>query len=619
MNESPEVHPELRNIAVIAHVDHGKTTLVDHLLKQAGVFRANEQVRDCVMDSEDLERERGITILAKNCALRWNGIKINVIDTPGHADFGGEVERVLRMADGALLLVDSAEGVLPQTKFVLRKAFLHGLRPIVVLNKIDRPDARPDEVLNQVFDLFVSLGATAEQLDFPFLYAAGRDGRAHRQLNDDNRDFKPLFETIVAHVPPPRGDRNKPLKMQTANIDYDDFVGRIAVGRIMQGVLRRGAVYTLIGQDGSRRTERVVAVRVFEGLRRVDVETAEAGDIVLLSGFEEVRIGDTICEDENDTSLSPVPIDEPTITLRFHANNSPFSGREGRYVTSRQLKDRLDRESRRNVALRIAPVREEGFGADAYDVAGRGLLHLSVLIENMRREGFELQIGKPHVIFHRENDQLLEPFETAHVDVPEEFLGKTMELFGARRFTAVLVEAHGGRRRVEFRGPSRGLIGLRNRLMTATRGEAVLHHAFCEFAPFAGPLPERVNGSLLAVETGKATAYALMNLQDRGSFFVEPSEEIYEGQVVGVHCKENDLTVNVAKAKHLTNIRNSNKEQTEKLNSKLVLTLEEALEFIAEDELVEAAPKSIRMRKKMLSEKDRTRLARSNAKVENKA
>jgi len=599
----------LRNIAIVAHVDHGKTTLVDHLLRQAGTFRANQDVAECIMDSNDLERERGITILAKNCALTYKDTKINIIDTPGHADFGGEVERVLKMADGALLLVDAAEGVLPQTKFVLRKAFLHGLRPIVVINKIDRPDARAHEVLDQVFDLFVELGATNEQLDFPQLYAAGRYGYAKMELEHESKDLQPLFETILSHVPEPQCDATAPLKVQVSNIDYNEYVGRIAIGRIFQGTVRAGETYTAIGQDGRRRREKVVTLEVFDGLRRKAVDEAQAGEIIALSGFEEIHIGDTLCAEADAEPLSPVPIDEPTLKMLFVANNSPFSGKEGKFVTSRQLRDRLDREMLRNVAMRL----EETGEPDRVIVCGRGLLHLGVLIETMRREGYELQIGKPHVITHEENGQTLEPYETVAIDVPEPVMGKVMELLGARYATLEHMSQHEGHCHLEFVAPSRGLIGLRNRLLTATKGEAIMHHSFLDYRPVAGTLPGRPNGVQVASERGRTTAYALLNLQDRGDFFVVPGDHVYEGQIVGEHCKDNDIAVNVAREKHLTNIRSSTKEQTEKLKAPLRFALEEALEYIEEDELVEVTPKSIRMRKRLLNERERIKDMRERA------
>jgi GTP-binding protein len=599
----------LRNIAIIAHVDHGKTTLVDHLLRQAGTFRANQEVVECVMDSNDLERERGITILAKNCSLTYQGTKINIIDTPGHADFGGEVERVLKMADGVVLLVDAAEGVLPQTKFVLRKAFMHHLRPIVVINKIDRLDARAHEVLNQVFDLFVELGATNAQLDFPHLYAAGRLGYAKVELEHESKDLLPLFEAILRYVPEPIRDTAAPLKVQVSNIDYNDYVGRIAIGRIFQGTVRPGETYTAIGQDGRRRQEKVVTLEVFEGLRRTTVDEAGAGEIIALSGFSEVHIGDTLCAEADAEPLSPVPIDEPTLKMLFVSNNSPFSGKEGKYVTSRQVRDRLDREMLRNVAMRL----EETGETDRVIVCGRGLLHLGVLIENMRREGFELQIGKPHVITHEVDGVTMEPFETVTVDVPESVMGKVMELLGSRLGILEHMSQHQGHCHLEFLAPSRGLIGLRNRLLTATKGEAVLHHSFREYRPVVGELPGRVNGVLVASDTGRTTGYALLNLQDRGDFFVVPGDQVYEGQVVGEHCKDNDIAVNATKEKHLTNVRSSNKEATEKLKSAIKFALEEALEYIEEDELVEVTPKSIRLRKRILGEKDRIKDQRERA------
>jgi len=597
---------KLRNIAIIAHVDHGKSTLVDYLLRQSGTFRANQEMVECVMDSNDLERERGITILAKNCAINYLGTRINIIDTPGHSDFGGEVERVLSMADGACLLVDSAEGVLPQTKFVLRKAFQHHLKLIVVINKIDRADARPHEVLNQVFDLFVELGASNRQLDFPHVFAIGRQGMAKREMEDESSDLRPLFDLIMNHIPSPGGDENLPLKVQVANIDYNDYVGRIAIGRIGQGTVRAGQSYTMISQDGRRRTERVRTLEIHEGLGRKEVQSASAGEIIAISGFAEVHIGDTLAEGENPEPLPPVPIDEPTLTMLFLANNSPFSGQDGRYVTSRQLKDRLDKEALRNVAMRL----EYTDAPDVFKVSGRGLLHLGVLIENMRREGFEVQISKPHVITKEVGGQLHEPLEAIAVDVPEEFMGKVIELLGSRRCVLENMSQHAGHCHLEFKGPSRGLIGLRNKLLTTTRGEAVMHHSFLEYGEFRGPLPGRSTGVQVASDSGQVTGYALQNLQDRGEFFVDPGEPVYQGQIVGEHGKDNDIAVNVAKAKHLTNIRSSNKEATLTLKSKRVFALEEALEYVEDDELVEATPKSIRLRKRQLSEKMRLREGR---------
>jgi GTP-binding protein len=599
----------LRNIAIIAHVDHGKSTLVDHLLRQAGAFRTNQEVVDCVMDSNDLERERGITILAKNCAINFFGTRINVIDTPGHSDFGGEVERVLSMADGVCLLVDSAEGVLPQTKFVLRKAFSHGLKPIVVINKIDRSDARPHDVLNQVFDLFVELGANNEQLSFPHVFAIGRQGLAKREMEDEAKDLRPLFDLIMSHVPPPAGDEKLPLRVQVANIDYNDYVGRIAIGRITQGTIRVGQTYTMISQTGERRNERVTKLEIYEGLGRREVQSAECGEIVALSGFEVVHIGDTLAEGENPEALPPVPIDEPTLTMMFMSNNSPFSGQDGKYVTSRQVRDRLEKEALRNVAMKL----EQTDAPDVFKVSGRGLLHLGVLIETMRREGYELQISKPHVIIKEVDGKTLEPIESIAVDVPETFMGKVIELLGTRRCIMENMTQHQGHCHLEFKGPSRGLIGLRNKLLTATKGEAVLHHSFLEFGDYRGPIGERANGVQTASESGQVTGFALQNLQDRGEFFVDPGEQVYEGQVVGEHCKDNDIAVNVAKAKHLTNMRNANKENLDTLKTKRIFSLEEALEYVADDELVEVTPKSIRLRKRILQEKLRMKDERERA------
>ena len=599
----------IRNIAIIAHVDHGKSTLVDHLLKQSGTFRSNQEIADCVMDSNDLERERGITILAKNCAINYFGTRINVIDTPGHSDFGGEVERVLSMADGVCLLVDSAEGVLPQTKFVLRKAFSHGLKPIVVINKIDRSDARPGEVLNQVFDLFMELGATEEQCNFPHVFAIGRQGVAKRNMEDTATDLRPLFDLIMSYVPAPRGDAKAPLQVQVANIDYNDYVGRIAIGRISQGTIKVGQTYTMISQDGRRRNERITKLEIYEGLARKEVQSAECGEIVALSGFEEVHIGDTLAEGENPDPLPPVPIDEPTLTMMFMSNNSPFSGQEGKFVTSRQVRDRLEKEALRNVAMRF----EQTEAPDVFKVSGRGLLHLGVLIENMRREGYELQISKPHVIIKEVDGKTLEPIESIAVDVPETFMGKVIELLGQRRCIMENMTQHQGHCHLEFRGPSRGLIGLRNKLLTATKGEAVLHHAFLEFGEYRGAIGGRAAGVQVASESGQVTGFALQNLQDRGEFFVNPGEPVYEGQLVGEHCKDSDIAVNVAKAKHLTNMRNANKENLDTLKSKRLFSLEEALEYVEDDELVEVTPKSIRLRKRVLSEKLRLKDGRERS------
>jgi len=597
----------IRNIAIIAHVDHGKSTLVDHLLRQAGTFRSNQEVTDCVMDSNDLERERGITILAKNCAINYMGTRINIIDTPGHSDFGGEVERVLSMADGVCLLVDSAEGVLPQTKFVLRKAFQHNLKPIVVINKIDRSDARPHDVLNQVFDLFVELGANNEQLAFPHVFAIGRQGLAKREMEEEAKDLRPLFDLIMSHVPSPSGDEKADLKVQVANIDYNDYVGRIAIGRISQGSMAVGQTYTMIGQDGKSRRERVTKMEIYEGLARREVPSAQAGEIIAWSGFEEVHIGDTMAGGDNPTPLPPVPIDEPTLTMMFMSNNSPFSGQDGKYVTSRQVRDRLEKEALRNVAMKF----EQTAAPDVFKVSGRGLLHLGVLIENMRREGYELQISKPHVIMKEVDGRLLEPIEAIAVDVPETAMGKVIELLGSRRCVMSHMTQHQGHCHLEFQGPSRGLIGLRNKLLTATKGEAVLHHSFLEYGEHRGDMGGRATGVQVASESGQVTGFALQNLQDRGEFFVDPGEPVYEGQLIGEHCKDNDIAVNVAKAKHLTNMRQANKENLDTLKAKRLFSLEEALEYIEDDELVEATPKSIRLRKRQLQEKLRLKEERA--------
>ena len=605
---------KLRNIAIIAHVDHGKSTLVDHLLRQAGTFRANQDMVDCVMDSNDLERERGITILAKNCTINVDmgtASRSTSSTRQGHSRLRRRSRaHPRRWSTACCLLVDSArKASLPQTKFVLRKAFSHGLKPIVVINKIDRGDARPHEVLNQVFDLFVEVGASDAQLDFPHIFAIGRQGLAKRELEDEAKDLRPLFDLIMSHVPPPTGEDDAPLKVQIANIDYNDYVGRIAIGRITQGRIKTGATYTMIGQDGKRRNERVTKLEIYEGLGRREVKEAGTGEIVALSGFENVNIGDTLAEGDNPDPLPPVPIDEPTLSMMFMSNSSPFSGQEGKYVTSRQVRDRLEKEALKNVAMRF----EQTDAPDVFKVSGRGLLHLGVLIENMRREGYELQISKPQVIMKTIDGVLCEPIESVMIDVPETYMGKAIEVLGTRRCVMENMTQHRGHCALVFKGPSRGLIGLRNRLLTATKGEAVLHHSFLEYGEYRGPIGARLNGVMVASEGGQTTAFALQNLQDRGEFFVDPAEPVYEGQVIGEHCKDKDIAVNVAKMKALNNIRSANKEQTATLKGKRLFSLEEALEYIDDDELVEATPKSIRLRKAVLQEKVRLKEGREKS------
>jgi len=595
--------PALRNVAIIAHVDHGKTTLVDALLRQSGAFRENQQVAECVMDSNDLERERGITILAKNTSVIWKDVRINLIDTPGHADFGGEVERVLRMADGVLLLVDAAEGPKPQTRFVLKKALGYGLKPIVIVNKMDKPDARPQEVLNEIFDLFIELDAHEHQLDFPILYTIGRDGTCKARLEDAWSDLGPLFDAILAAIPAPAGDAAAPLQILVSNIDYNDYVGRMAIGRIMSGTVRADQPVALMKRTGGRRDGKVVDLRVFVNLRRDRVESAAAGDIVCIAGLPEVDIGDTIACIENPAALPPIEVDEPTLSMIFLVNDSPLSGEEGQYVTSRHLRERLQRELRSNVALRV----EDTDAPNRWKVSGRGLLHLSILIETMRREGYELQVMKPQVILRETAEGPLEPVEVATVDVPEEYAGKVIELFGSRKGSPAKMEIKRGRAHFLFRVPSRGLIGLASRLLNATRGEAVMHHAFDAYEPYKGPITQRITGALVSMSNGPATTYALNDLQDRGTFFVGPGDRVYEGMVVGENPKDIDIVVNVCRRKHLTNMRASTAEATIVLAAPKRFSLEEALEYVSDDELVEVTPKTIRLRKQILDQRSRRR------------
>jgi GTP-binding protein len=603
---------DLRNVAIIAHVDHGKTTLVDQMLKQSGQFRESELKESCILDSNPLERERGITILAKNIAVLLAGTKVNIIDTPGHADFGGEVERVLKMADGALVLVDAAEGPLPQTRFVLRKAFECGLRPIVVINKIDRPDARPSEVLNHVFDLFVELDADDATLDFPTIYASGRDGVATRDLSVQAVDFKPLFDVIMKFVPPPEVDATAPLQMLVVTLDHSDYVGRIAIGRIAAGKVTKGQRIALLKRDGSRIDDQVTQIYVFDRLGRAEVDEVGAGDICALVGLEGVDIGDTVADFENSVALPPIKIDEPTLDMLFRINDSPFVGQEGTYVTSRQLRDRLMKELESNVALRVRPSESR---REEFNVSGRGLLHLGILLENMRREGFELSVGKPRVI-HREIDgKTCEPIEYLVIDVPTRSVGAVMELVGNRRAECIKMDSRGDASHLEFTIPARGLIGLRTRLLNATSGEAIMHHTFFDYQPSRGTIPSRLNGVLISTETGRATAYALDGLQDRGILFIAAGEQVYEGQVVGEHCRDNDLPVNVCREKKLTNMRAAGSDKSIILKPPRVMTLEQALEYIEDDELVEITPGAIRLRKMYLKENDRKKQNRQAASV----
>jgi GTP-binding protein len=598
---------DIRNIAIIAHVDHGKTTLVDQMLRQSGLFRESELRGERILDTNDLERERGITILAKNIALTLGPSKVNIIDTPGHADFGGEVERVLKMADGALLLVDAAEGPMPQTRFVLRKAFECGLRPIVVINKIDRPDARPAEVLNAVFDLFVELEADDATLDFPTIYASGREGIATTDLAIPATDIRPLYEAILTYVPPPDVNPDSPLQMLVVTLDYSDYVGRIAIGRVVSGKIRKGQQVAVLKHDGSRVNDTVAQLHVFDRLGRIEADEVAAGDICAVVGLEDIDIGDTIADFDNPIALPPIRIDEPTLDMVFRINDSPFVGQEGTYVTSRQLRDRLFKELESNVALRVVPSEER---RDEFHVSGRGLLHLSILLENMRREGYELAVGKPRVITKEVNGQTQEPIEYLVIEVPAASVGSVMELVGNRRADCLKLDARAEMTHLEFTIPARGLIGLRTRLMNATSGQAIMHHNFYDYQPVRGMIPGRVNGVMVSTETGRSTAYSLDNLQERGTLFINAGEAVYEGQIVGEHCRDNDLPVNVCREKKLTNIRAAGADKSIILRPPRQMTLELALEYIEEDELVEVTPGAIRLRKALLKESDRRRWAR---------
>jgi len=591
------IRENIRNIAIIAHVDHGKTTLVDAMLKQSGIFRDNEQVHERVMDSNELERERGITILSKNTAVYYKDIKINIVDTPGHADFGGEVERVLKMVDSVLLLVDSFEGTMPQTRFVLRKALQLHLRPIVVINKIDRPEARPLEVIDEVLELFIELEASDEQLDFPIVFTSSREGYAITDLKDEPKNLVPLFETIINNVPPPKGYMDKPLQFLVSNIDYDEYVGRIAIGRVERGKIKSGQPAVLCKKDGSVENVKISRLYTFNGLKRVEVPEAMLGDIIAVSGIDNITIGETVCDVAAPEPLPFVDIDEPTISMTFSVNTSPFAGREGTYVTSRHLRDRLFKELETNVSLRV----EETDSPDTFVVSGRGELHLSILIETMRRQGYEFQVSKPTVIFKEVNGEKLEPIEYLIIDVPEEFMGTVMEKLGSRK--AELVNMHSaqqGYMRLEFKIPTRGLIGYRSEFLTDTKGNGIMNHVFHGFEPVKGEIPKRQRGSMIAWEDGEAVTYGLYNAQERGSLFISPGTKVYEGMVVGVNSRQEDIVVNLCKKKHVTNMRASGSDEALKLTPPIALSLEQSLEFIADDELMEVTPKNIRLRKKIL-------------------
>ncbi|MGI6420078.1 MAG: translational GTPase TypA [Thermoguttaceae bacterium] len=600
---------DIRNVAIIAHVDHGKTTLVDCLLRQSGEFRAAQLVGERILDSNELERERGITILAKNIAIHYRGVKINLIDTPGHADFGGEVERVLRMADGALVLVDAAEGPLPQTRFVLSKALECGLQPVVVINKIDRPDARANEVLNETFELLLDLGAEEVLGDFPYLFATSKEGYATANLGVRGQSMEPLFEMMLEAIPGPEIEPEAPLQMLVNTLDWSDYVGRIAIGRIRSGTIRQGQQAAIIQAAGRIVTAKVAQVFLFDKLGRVQVGEASAGDVAAIVGLEEITIGDTIADPASPRALPRVAVDEPTIQMVFGINSSPLAGREGRYVTTRQLRERLYRELERNVALRVEPL-ERG---DAFQVSGRGVLHLAVLIETMRREGFEMSIGKPRVILHDNNGVLEEPFESLVVEVPPEKLGAVMELVGARRGQPVEMTSHDNYTYVVFSIPARGLIGLRTRLLNATQGTAIMHHRFERYGPVEGDIPGRTNGVLVSMTSGRAVAFGLDGLQERAEMFVGPGDVVYEGMIVGENSRSGDMPVNPTKEKKLTNIRAAGSDRNILLKPPRVLSLEAALEYIEEDELVEVTPSQIRLRKVLLQEVQRRRAARQRA------
>ncbi|HET9196329.1 MAG TPA: translational GTPase TypA [Vicinamibacterales bacterium] len=595
-------NPLRRNVAIVAHVDHGKTTLVDALLRQSGAFRANQQVAERVMDNIDLERERGITILAKNTAVHYHDLLINIVDTPGHADFGGEVERTLSMVDGVMLLVDASEGPLPQTRFVLRKALERGLPPIVVLNKIDRPDARPKEVLNEVYDLFIDLDATEDQIEFPVLYTNAREGYASADAGTRGDDLRPLFDAIVEHVPPPKGDPAAPLQMLVANLDASDYLGRIAIGRIFNGTVRLNDDVAVMKLNGSPQQTRVTKLFAFDGLKRVEIESAAAGDIVCLAGIEDITIGETIADPEHLVPLPPIAIDEPTVSMIFGINTSPMSGKDGQYVTSRNLRERLDRELLGNVSVRV----ENTDSPEQMKVVGRGELQLSILIEMMRREGFELQVSRPEIVTRDVDGVKMEPVEELVIDVPEDFQGVVIAQAGTRRGVLTKMVNHGsGRVRLEFRIPTRGLIGFRSQFLTDTKGTGIMNHLFAGWEPWHGAIAARSTGALVADRTGVATAYAIYNLQERGEIFVDPGVTVYEGMIIGENARPSDMDVNVTKEKKQTNMRASTADEAIRLIPPRKLSLEQAIEFINDDELVEITPKNIRLRKRILAANQR--------------
>jgi GTP-binding protein len=610
----------VRNVAIIAHVDHGKTTLVDQLLYQSGMFRQEELDKlaggdhSLIMDSNPLERERGITILSKNCAVQYsNGdgraYKINIVDTPGHADFGGEVERVLKMTDGVLLVVDAFDGPMPQTRFVLTKALQHGLKPILVVNKVDRPDSRPEDVVNEVFDLFVELEANDDSLDFPVIYASAKEGWATTDLSKPNRNMKPVYEAIIHSIPAPKADPDKPLQMLVTSLEYSDYVGRVAVGKVFAGKLTQAQPVTVIDKQGRHTQQKVVQLYEFQGLAKKRAEGVEAGDICAVGGLDPVDIGDTIACPDEPSALPIVAIDEPTMSMTFQVNNGPFAGRDGRYVTSLQIRDRLDKELQTNVALRV----ESGRSADEFVVSGRGLMHLGILLENMRREDYEICVGKPEVIIRLKEGKRQEPVERLVIECPADCQSSVMSLIGTRRSELIKMDTKSGASdyvHMEFMIPSRGLFGLNARILTATQGRAIMHHTFERYEPMRGSIPDRQAGVMIQSETGRVTAYALDALYERGLFFVRPGDEVYEGQVIGEHCKDNDIVVNAAKAKQMTNMRTSTKDEAARVRPPRILSLEAMLEYIQQDELVEICPNSLRMRKRLLQEGQRRRAAR---------
>ncbi len=600
------IRENLRNVAIIAHVDHGKTTLVDALLKQSHIFRENEKVAERVMDSNDLERERGITILSKNTAVMHNDVKINIVDTPGHADFGGEVERVLNMVDGVLLLVDSFEGPMPQTKYVLRKALEQGLKPIVVINKIDRPDQRVHEVEDEVLELFMELEADDDQLDFPVVYASARDGIAKASMEDDSTDMTALFDVLIKEIPAPEGDIDGPLQFMVTTLDYDDFVGKIAVGRIVRGRMKTNQQVVLMNGESTRKGK-IGRVYTYNGLNRVETDEAGMGDIIAFVGIDDINIGETVADAENPEALPTISIDEPTLSMMFSVNNSPFAGREGDYVTSRHLRDRLFKEVETNVSMRV----EETDSPDSFKVSGRGELHLAVLIETMRREGYELQVGKPRVIFKEINGQKCEPLEHLTIDVPQEFMGAVMENLGVRKAELINMVELAGYLRMEFVVPARGLIGFRAQFLTATKGNGIMNHVFHGYAPYKGDIPGRTRGALVAFEDGETTPYGLNSVQDRGTLFLGANVPVYTGQVIGENARENDMDVNPNKKKHVTNMRSSSSDEAVRLTPPRIFSLEQALEWINDDELVEVTPENIRMRKAILDRSARAKAAKA--------